>query len=428
MSFLNWGFRATLKLHTSKPEESIKINNSKTLYDFVHNNVPTINPNKKLWLNPLLFNGTLQTLYYALHKSEDKFQVYYGRELFKYKDGGQASLDWVIPKPESREHFRFLYEETIPEDSPKLHPRTRFFTEEELEERQNPKDRDSREPICVVLHGLAGGSHEPLIRNLGEDLKRHTSPNWDVVVINSRGCCRTKITTDRLFSAFSTDDVKDVLVELRRRYPHRPIYGVGFSFGACILANLLGSGDAEVQDLIKAAVFIGCPWDLSDSAYHVDSSLTGRKVLNPGLTNFLNKLIKSNKQELQSYNPEFFTDERIEQAKRALKTFEWDNTFTCKTVGFSNAFEYYREGSPLRRIHKIKTPCLPSILRTTQRFQCVYPFTTSRATLTWHWWSRTWAAILGLSNTLENFGVWRLPTSSSTSLKRPPGETRYFID
>lgn len=358
MGILDWGFRASLQLHTVKPEESVKINDKTTFHEFVHKDVPLIDTQNKLWLNPLLFNGTLQTLYYAMHKSEDKFQVYYGRELFKYSDGGQASLDWVMPKPESKEQFKKLYEETIPEDSPKLHPRTRFFTKEELELRQNPSDSESTEPICFVLHGLAGGSHEPLIRNLGEYLGSHISFKWDVVVINSRGCCRTKITTGKLFSAFSTDDVKDVLLEIRRRYPKRPIYGIGFSFGGCILSNLLGSEDPEIEGLIKAAVVIGCPWDLADSAYHVDSSLTGRKVLNPGLTTFLNKLIKANKQELQSFLPEFFTDERIEQAKWAIKTYEWDNAFTCKTVGFSNAFQYYREGSPLRRIHKIKTPLL----------------------------------------------------------------------
>lgn len=358
MGILNWGFRANLKIHTVAAEESVQIAPSKTLYDFVHNDLPLIDTKNKLWLNPLLFNGTLQTLYYALHKSEFKFQVWYGRELFQYKDGGQASIDWVIPQPESVDEFKKLYDETIPEDLPKLHPRTRFFTKEELEKKKNPDNSDTTDPLCVVLHGLAGGSHEPLIRNLGEYLGKQQSLKWDVAVINSRGCCRTKITTDKLFSAFSTDDIKDVLVELRRRYPKRPIYAIGFSFGSCILGNLLGSEDPDIQDLIKAAVFIGCPWDLADSAYHVDSSLTGRKVLNPGLTEFLNKLIKLNKQELQSFNPEFFTDERIEQAKKAARTYEWDNCFTCKTVGFSNAFQYYREGSPLRRIHKIKTPVL----------------------------------------------------------------------
>lgn len=352
-----WGFRATLKLHTSSEDESAKVGPTNTLYDIVHNKLSTVDTTHKLWLNPLLFNGLLQTLYYAQHNSADKFQVYYGREIFEYKDGGVASLDWIIPKPESKDQFKKLYEETLPEGYPRLHPRTRFFTSKELEERRRVDQSESTAPICVVLHGLAGGSHEPLIRNFGEDMKKSDN-KWDVVVINSRGCCRTKITSDKLFNAFSTDDIKDVLLELRKRYPKRPLYGIGFSFGACLWANLLGSQDSEVNELVKTCVLIGCPWDLADSAYHLEESYTGKYLLNPSLTLFLTKLLKSNKKELQAHNPEFFSDKRIAEAAQLKKTFLWDNAFTCRTIGYRTSFQYYREGSPLNRIHKISTPTL----------------------------------------------------------------------
>lgn len=353
--FWKWGFRASVNLH-SNIDQSPRIADGVTFSDFLNNDLPIVNTKEKLWLNPLLFNGTLQTLYYAMHNSATEFLVYYGRELFTYKDEGKCSLDWIIPEPESKEEFQKLYKETLPADSPRLHPRTRFFTDAELKERST-HDQTSTDPICVVLHGLAGGSHEPLIRNLGKILK-DSDVNWDVVVLNARGCCRTKITTGKLYNALSTDDVKDVIEEIQKRYPSRPIYAVGFSFGAVLLSNFLGVMGEEAKKLVKAAVVIGCPWDLGASARHLDGTLTGRYLFGPSLTEFLNKLIKSNLKELRVHEPEIFSEEIVNKAKAVKKTFEWDNIITCKTAGFDTVWDYYKAGSPQQRLSKVAVPTL----------------------------------------------------------------------
>lgn len=362
MSFLNWGFRATVKLHQAEPEHSrsLKLRSGETVpfSDFVKDRLSIVDPSKKLWLNPLLFNGSLQTLYYAMHDLLTSFQVHYGRELFQYADDGQCSLDWVIPAPESKASFDKLYKETLPEDSPRLHPRTRFFTPEEAaQRRQAGQQEGSDEPICVILHGLGGGSNEPLIRNVAEYLaKKDGHTKWDTVVINLRGCCRTKITTGRLFTGFSTDDIGEVLVELKRRYPTRPIFAVGFSFGAVLLANYLGLGAKD--PLVKAACLIGCPWDMSDLAYHLMLSWTGAYMLSPSLVLFLNKIIKNNFSELNKHNPEMFTKERLDKGFKMKETWQWDALYTCRLVGYSSSFEYYRKASPINRIGDISVPTL----------------------------------------------------------------------
>lgn len=356
--FWKWGFRASVKLHSGSDEKSPKINDSLTFNDFLKQELPIVNPKQKLWLNPLLFNGSLQTIYYATHNSTEKFLIYYGRELFTYKDEGRCSLDWIIPAPESKEAFQSLYKETLPKDSPRLHPRTRFFTESELAAKTaHGQTPDLTDPICVVLHGLAGGSHEALIRNLGQILTG-SDTNWDVVVVNARGCCRTKITTGKLYHALSTDDVLEVLVELQKRYPSRPIYTVGFSFGALVLLNFLGEMGEKANLLVKAAVVIGCPWDLAGSARHLNRSLSGRYMFGPSLTEFLNKLVKSNLKELQEHVPEIFTDEAVKRARLVKKTAEWDDIFTCKTAGFDTVGDYYDAGSPQQRLHNISVPTL----------------------------------------------------------------------
>lgn len=358
-----WGFRSNVKIHQSKSDKSIDLplrNGEKTIKyaDFIKNELPVIDEKEKLWLNPLLFNGLLQTLYYSSANLSHKFQVYYGREIFTYEDGGVCSIDHVIPQPENKEEFKALHDKTLPEGWPKLHPRSRYFSNEELEQINSPSEgSQSTKPICVVLHGLAGGSHEPLIRNLAEYLSTGKNENkWDTLVINSRGCCRTKITNGKLFTALSTGDIHEVLVELKKRNPNRPIYTVGFSFGAAILANYL----AETKDdtMITAACLVGCPWDLVDSAYHIDKSWSGSYLFNPALTSFLNKLVKNNFTELNHHNPELFNEENLKRGMKQTKTWQFDSVYTCHTIGYSNPFEYYRDASPVNRILKIHTPTL----------------------------------------------------------------------
>lgn len=352
--FWKWGFRANVKLHTGDEDKLPEIADKLTFKEFVSTKLARVNVDRKLQLNPLLFNGTLQTLYYAMHNSKTEFQVSYGRELFKYSDGGQCSLDWII-EPETPEEFARLYKETLPADSPRLHPKTRFFTPQELAS-ITAKGQELTKPLCVVMHGLGGGSHEPLIRNLGQYL-RQREHDWDVVVVNNRGCCRTKITTARIFNAFSTDDIRDVIVDLSERFPNRPIYAVGFSFGALLLANYLGQFADDASRLVKAAVLIGCPWDLVKSALHLDSSWSGRYLFNPNLTLFLNKIVKANRKEIQANVPEF-TDDVIAQARNVKKTYEWDNLITCHTADYDNVWDYYEDGLPQRQIHNISVPTL----------------------------------------------------------------------
>ncbi|ODV80337.1 alcohol acyl transferase [Suhomyces tanzawaensis NRRL Y-17324] len=343
MSFLNWGFRANVQVHNGVSAElPLKSGSSGKFSSFVD----SLNFPSKLWLNPLLFNGVLQTLYYT--SAGSKVKVFYGRELFTYADEGICSLDWVIPA-EPKDEFNDKYKATLPEGSPRLHPNTRFFSDKELLQRKEALAK-STAPIVVILHGLAGGSHEPLIRHLTSII----NPDWDTVVLNNRGCCRTKITTGSLYTALATGDIGEVLTDLHEKYPERPIYAVGFSFGAIMLANYLGEG----TDIVKAACVVGCGWDLVDSSYHMDSSWSGRYMFGPALTSFLNKLVQNNFGELSSHNPEVFNKEQLAEGKGLKKTWQFDQLFTRKLVGFDSAFEYYREASPARNLPKIRTPTL----------------------------------------------------------------------
>lgn len=344
-----WGYRANLTLHQAAAEGDDS-------FSAFTKNLAIIDPRKKLHLNPWLFNGVLQTLYYSSADSSNRFQIYYGRELFHYADGGVCLLDYVILPPASKAEFDNLYRQTLPANWPRLMPRLRFFTADELAHLQPPNQPETK-PLCIVIHGLAGGSHEPLIRNLAENLTLGANAGrWDVVVINNRGCCRTKVTSEQLFTAFSLGDVAEVVEELRRRYPHRPLYAVGFLFGAVILNRYLAESGAAHQ--IEAACLVGCPWDLVDSSYHIQKLWLGAYLFNPAVTLFLVKLVQNNFKELNSHHPEIFSDANLARAKKFRTTLEFDNTFTSRLMGFDNAIDYYTAAAPYKLLAKVQTPTL----------------------------------------------------------------------
>jgi uncharacterized protein len=145
-------------------------------------------------LNPLLFNGHLQTMWTATKPAGPK--IYYKRKIFDADHKiyhGTFAVDFAVEPFEA------------PED-PSLSRRTAYFTPEEFEHIGS----DDNKPMLVVLHGLSGGSHEIYLRHtiaplIGEG-------GWEVCVVNSRGCARSKITSGVLYNARATWDIRQARI------------------------------------------------------------------------------------------------------------------------------------------------------------------------------------------------------------------------
>lgn len=170
-------------------------------------------------LNPLLFNGHVQTMWTATKPEGPK--IWYRRRTFEaeleaYK--GTFAVDFAVEPFEGSE-------EGLPR-------RTTNYTDEEFKNIAS----DDNKPMLVVLHGLSGGSHEVYLRHaiaplLGEG-------GWEACVVNSRGCARTKLTSGMLYNARATWDIRQTVKWLRKTFPNRPLFGIGFSLGANILTNV----------------------------------------------------------------------------------------------------------------------------------------------------------------------------------------------
>lgn len=184
-------------------------------------------------LNPFLFNGHLQTVWTTL--KHDNVPVYYKRKMFESETpmfAGSYAIDFAVKPydmPPSGELTDEARKYTQPDGLPE---RTSFYSEEELAALPS----DDNKPMLVLLHGLSGGSHEVYLRHILAPLVEDGT--WEACVVNSRGCAQTKISTGVLYNARATWDVRQSVKWLRKNFPNRPLFGIGFSLGANILANV----------------------------------------------------------------------------------------------------------------------------------------------------------------------------------------------
>lgn len=171
-------------------------------------------------LNPLLFNGHLQTMWTAV--KNDGPPVFYKRKIFEAEDPtyeGTFAVDFVA--------------EPFTETDSTLPPRTIYFQDIDFNVIESLDDR----PMLVTLHGLSGGSYEVYLRHVLAPLIGKDG-GWEACVVNSRGCAQHKITSSVLFNARATWDFRQTVKWLRKKFPNRPLFGIGFSLGANILTNV----------------------------------------------------------------------------------------------------------------------------------------------------------------------------------------------
>lgn len=184
---MEWFGRATVEFTHSMTPLSLKKKDGTTtnISKIVKAAVPPCQ------LNPLLCNGHMQTMWTAV--KEHGPQVYYRRKIFHVEEktcAGSFAVDFVTEPHDDAD-------ESLP-------PRTAYYSEEKLAKIAS----DDTRPMLIALHGLSGGSHEIYLRQGIAPLVE--SGDWEVCVVNARGCANSKLTSGVLFNARATWDLRQV--------------------------------------------------------------------------------------------------------------------------------------------------------------------------------------------------------------------------
>ncbi|VUC24654.1 unnamed protein product [Clonostachys rosea] len=281
-------------------------------------------------MNPLLFNGHMQTMWTVTKPHGPS--VHYKRKIFQAEHelyAGTFAVDFAVDAHDEQD-------ETLPH-------RTAYWTDEEFDNLGS----DDTKPMLVVLHGLSGGSHEVYLRHaiaplLGEG-------GWDVCVVNSRGCAMSKITTGVLYNARATWDVRQVVKWMRKTYPNRPLFGLGFSLGANMLTNYCGEEGAGC--LLKAAVVCSNPFNLEVSNKMLQSTYIGKELYLRYMGSTMKQLIENHKKEITE-----FTDLDVKAIENVTYLHEFDRQIQCPTWGYPTEDAYYRDASSSDAILSIRIP------------------------------------------------------------------------
>ncbi|GAO19775.1 hypothetical protein UVI_02044210 [Ustilaginoidea virens] len=257
-------------------------------------------------LNPLLFNGHLQTIWTATKPHGPP--VYYLRKIFDADHKpyqGTFAVDFAVPPFED-------HDETLPR-------RTRYFSDQEFASIGS----DDSKPMLVVLHGLSGGSHEVYLRHTIAPLLG--DGGWEVCVVNSRGCARSKVTSGFLYNARATWDI--------RQY----------------------CGEEGENCLLKGAVACSNPFNLEVSSKILQNRLIGREVylrimgMHPVAA--LRGLVETQKDALLKYS-----NLDLPSIAKVKYLHEFDREVQCPTWGYPTETAYYRDASSTDAVLNIRIP------------------------------------------------------------------------
>ncbi len=202
--------------------------------------------------------------------------------------------------------------------------------------------------VVILLHGLGGSYKSPYIQRMLLFLKSHGIAS---LVMHYRGSSGRPNRTPQSYHSGKTDDLKEFLESLKKRYTKKKIITIGYSLGANILLKFLG--EEKEQTLIDKAVAISTPFDLAKTAQNLNTGFS--KIYQAYLLRDLKKMV------LQKYA--YHDMEQImgisKQEFAKISTFyEFDHYYTAKVHGFHSVHDYYTSQSSLQYLPNIQTQTL----------------------------------------------------------------------
>ncbi|XP_050523517.1 phospholipase ABHD3 [Daktulosphaira vitifoliae] len=292
-------------LVVKKPKVYCKEGRFKT---FIYQNMPVIN--KKYWPTFWCYEARLQSIVSGYIRSLTVPKIPFKRELLNLHDGGQVAIDWLEPaKNANNNHFTILF-----------------------------------------LPGLTGDSDCEYVKAVSLSIHK---AGFRLVVFNYRGIGGIQLKTPRSYSANNIEDLLEVIIHIKHKYPNTVLGGLGISMGGLILGNFLQSKEQHTYKHFMAAMIVSVPWNLNSTVKNIEKPIINYLITNY-LANCLKKQIRDNRGILDSSNYKWNYDEIMKS-----KTIrEFDRNFTIKMFGYNTVEEYYDAASLHDKIDRFQTPCL----------------------------------------------------------------------
>lgn len=253
-------------------------------------------------------NGNMMTI---MSKFAKHMKVNYIRERLRTPDKDFFDLDWTYPN-----------------------------------DKKEPKDYEGM--ILIIHHGLGGSSQSQYVLRLSHICKINGIIS---VSVNARCSSGEPNETINMYSAGSTNDIKQTLTHVSELYPRSKIYLIGYSIGGCIVSNAIGElcKDKQVPTNLKGGITISSPVNLSLGTEFLNKSKMG-KIYTVYLLNGLHRMLK------QKLKIRQMDDERIKKGIKAKTIKDFDDALTAPLRGWKDSEEYYKNESPSNVLGYVDIP------------------------------------------------------------------------
>lgn len=212
---------------------------------------------------------------------------------------------------------------------------------------------DTQAPLVMVLHGLTGSSNSPYVVGLQQALARQ---GWASAALNWRGCSGEPNLLPRSYHSGASEDLADVIAQLKARRPLAPLYAVGYSLGGNILLKYMGETGAGCP--LQAGAAVSVPFRLDQCADRIGLGFS--RIYQAHFMKEMLGYLQHKRQRFEQQGHAHHVEALAALGPlQGIRTFwDFDGRITAPLHGFKDAQDYYRRASSRYFLSGIERPCL----------------------------------------------------------------------
>jgi uncharacterized protein len=207
-----------------------------------------------------------------------------------------------------------------------------------------PKGWKSNALTVVLVHGLCGSHRSPYLVRM---VKRLEPLGIRVVRVNLRGCGSGKGLAKHMYHSGRSEDVFEVIKQLKVETPDSSFILIGFSLGGNLVLKMGGELGSLGKKFLAGLIAISPPVDLFSSITRLEEE--DNEIYGKYFIRFMCADVR--------YRHRKFKDLPRIKLPRNLTIYEFDQIYTAPQYGFRNAHDYYNKCSAAPLVGDIAVPC-----------------------------------------------------------------------
>jgi predicted alpha/beta-fold hydrolase len=200
--------------------------------------------------------------------------------------------------------------------------------------------------IMLLVHGLSGNYQSTYMQRM---CRRMNKKGYLVLRMNLRSCGPGRGLARHPYHCGVSEDTRQVLHWIQRRFPNSPVTQIGFSLGGNLTLKMAGEDGSRPSGNLDSVVAVSAPIDIERA-----TQLVGHPQ-NKYLDRYSLKMLARDMTQLRHQRPDLPTVDFLDPHMTLRK---FDEQFTVPVGGFKSLDDYYKTVSSINYIPEIKVPTL----------------------------------------------------------------------